>query len=199
MKIKIFFLILFLVTSLTSQVFAQSFFYLKGAIGPSAQKDNYFIDGALGYDLSGLGASSLILGLNIGPQLATEMEFTGRQMTIDSVDGQPYDGDLDASAIMFNGLYRLPFQNGFTLVMGLGLGVISAKLYNPILDFYAEGSTFSTQLILGGEASITDRLDFTFEFKRLSAVDLELTGDFAFQDNLSYHNNSVMVGLKYNF
>ncbi len=183
----------------TTNVFAQSIFYVKGALGAASQKDNYFAGGDLTYDLSALGATSLSLGLNIGPQLSTEMEFTGRRMTIDSVNGMSYDGDLDASAIMFNGFFKVPFQNGFSFVIGAGLGVLSAKLYDPIFDNYADGSSFATQFIIGGEAEINERLDFTFEFKRISAVDLELTGDAVFQENISFHNNAVMLGLKYNF
>lgn len=191
---------IFIVTlGFTTQLYAQSIFYIKGSLGPASQKKNYFAGGDLDYDLAGLGASSLSLGLNIGPQMTGELEFTGRSMTIDSVNGMAYDGDLDASAIMFNGLFKVPFQNGFSFLIGGGLGVISAKLYDPIFDNYAEGSTFATQFIIGGEAEITDRLDFTFEFKRLSAVDLELTGDAVFQENISFHNNAVMLGLKYNF
>lgn len=192
-------LIFVFILGFTTNSLAQSIFYIKGSLGPASQKENYFAGGDLNYDLAGLGASSLILGLNIGPQMTGEMEFTGRSMTIDSVNGMAYDGDLDASAIMFNGLFKVPFQNGFSFLIGGGLGVISAKLYDPIFDNYAEGSTFATQFIIGGEAEITDRLDFTFEFKRLSAVDLELTGDAVFQENISFHNNAVMLGLKYNF
>jgi opacity protein-like surface antigen len=194
--------ILLVLFSLTFALFerAHAVFYIKGALGPSTQKDNSFAGGNIDYSLAGLGASSLIFGLSLGPQLATELELTARSLNIDSIDGGNYDGDLDASAILINGLYKVPMNLGYTVYMGAGFGVLSAELYDAVFDNFADGSSFAAQLILGLEAEVTDNLDFTVEFKHLNAVDLELSGTSgAFNEDLNYRNNSVMVGLKYNF
>lgn len=194
--------ILFVMFSITVCLSSQAhaIFYIKGALGPSAQRDNTFAGGSIDYSLAGLGSTSLIFGLSLGPQLATELELTSRGINIDSIDGGSYEGDLDASALLFNGLYKVPMQLGYTVYMGAGFGVLSAELYDAFTDNFADGSSFASQLILGLEAEVTDNLDFTVEFKHLTAVDLELNGTSGvFNEDLNYKNNSVMVGLKYNF
>lgn len=192
-------LVLFSLSLILSEK-ANAVFYIKGALGPSAQRDNSFAGGSIDYSLAGLGSSSLIFGLSLGPQLATELELTSRSLNIDSIDGGNYEGDLDASAVLINGLYKVPMNLGYTVYMGLGFGVLSAELYDAVFDNFADGSSFASQLILGLEAEVTENLDFTVEFKHLTAVDLELNGTSGvFNEDLSYKNNSVMVGLKYNF
>ncbi len=199
MNKKIMSLLVLIILSFSSQAFSQSIFYIKGALGPSSQKDNSFGGANVDYNLSGIGATSLIFGLNIGPQMSTEIEFSGRKANIDSIDGSAWDGDLDSSSILFNGLYKYPFSNGFSFVAGLGFGVLSAEIYDAVADDFADGSSFAAQFIIGGEASITEQLDFTFEYKKLSTVDLELSGPTIYKENMSYHSGALMVGLKYNF
>jgi opacity protein-like surface antigen len=194
------FLILVSVLLFVNVVNAQSLFYLKGSLGPSFQRDNSFAGGNIDYAPSGLGAALFSLGLNIGPQLSAEIEFSARTNSINNIDGIPYTGDLDSSAVMLNGIYNLPLQMGYSLNFGAGFGVLSAEITDSQSGNYANGSTLATQLMVGFEAEVTDNLAFTFDYKHLSAFDLELTGTSGvYHENFLFKNGSVLVGLKYSY
>lgn len=198
----------FIIFFFAASASAQSIFYVKGAIGPAWQSNSGFLGEDIEYDPSGVGTLLLALGISIGPQFSAEIEFSSRSNDIDNVSGIPYEGDLDSSAFMINGIYKLPLQNGYAFFAGAGFGVVGAELYvvdyDPDADEYfenfADGSAFATQFMIGMEAEINDNLTFSLEYKKINAMDLELNGtEGVFQNNFGFRNGSVLAGLIYKF
>lgn len=175
-----------------------SILYFKGALGTSSQGGNTFAGGDISYGSA--AATSLSIGLNMSPQLRSEIEFSARSSDISTINGTSYYGNLDSSALMFNTYFNIPLRYGYNFFVGAGLGFLSAELYDAETDNYADGSSLASQFMLGFEADVTDHVGLLVEYKSITAFDLQLSGTSgAYNEDFSFNNGSFLVGLKYNF
>ncbi len=189
---------IFLVAFTTSEALAQ-YVYFKGSVGPSWQRSNSFAGGDIDYDPRFLGTLSLVAGYQLNPMFGAEIELASRTADIEGIDNTPWLGELDSSALMLNGNFRVPISGNFFLTFGAGLGIMSAELYDAISDEFADGSAFAAQFMIGSEIEISENFSLTFEYRRFSALDLELTGtDGVFREDLSYINGGFLMGGRIN-
>lgn len=184
----------------TGKVHAQTNLYFKGGLGAASQSSNNFAGGSLSYDTSAFGSFMLSLGVNVGPNIMTEIEFSSRNVGLDSVNGTQGHGNLSAGLLALNAYLKLPINYSYNFLLGGGVGVISADLTDDLTGNFAEGSGFASQLIVGVEGQVSSNVDLSFEVRWLNADNMSFDGTSGlWNEDFSYSNAAYMIGVKYNF
>lgn len=193
-------LVIFLIGLSVNMAQAQSVLYFKGGLGAASQSSNNFAGGSLDYNMAAFGSFMLSLGVNVGPNFMTELEFSSRSASLNQVNGTPAKGDLSAGLLALNAYLKLPINYSYNFLLGAGVGILSAELSDDLTGNFADGSGFASQLIVGVEGQVSSNVDMSFEVRWLNADNMSFDGTSGiFNEDFSYSNAAYMIGVKYNF
>jgi len=175
------------------------FNYFKGSIGFASVDDYSDSTGEINYDSSAFMPINLAYGATSGNvAFEAELGFSAYDYEYNPVFGSSdpsFDGDLGASKLMFNGMFKTS-QTGSNFYIGGGLGFLSVAIDG--IEDELSGSSLATQFIVGGEVRQNERSSFFIEYKQLSSVNLELENAFTRLD-YDFEEASLNVGVKYYF
>jgi opacity protein-like surface antigen len=77
---------------------------------------------------------------------------------------------------------------------------MSAEIYDAIEDNFADGSSLAAQFMIGAEVEMSHNFSVTFEYRRLSSLNLEFTGtDGVFREDFDYTSGAFLLGGKVSF
>lgn len=205
MVLRVFVLLLAAFVLIPSTVFAQGFEYLSFNLGLTKTGDIDYdgsgISGGIGTDrtMNFSGA----LGLNIGPQLRTELELSYRSADIidikpDNGAGADISGEFGTWAGMANFYYDFrPQQRVNPYIMaGVGLARHEIKLdpYQDVPGGSNDDWVVAYQFGAGVEADLNDRWDLVGGYRYFSSFNPQI-GALEFD----YGAHEFLVGLKYQF
>jgi opacity protein-like surface antigen len=182
--------------------------YLTGSLG-----GGYAVDSDLRGTLDNLDAFktgplwSLALGYGLTPHWRLELEASERTNDVEVVDfspinGQfPASGDVKASSLMVNAIYRFRPDKPIRPILGFGAGTARvdydvATLGEVYLD--EKISAPALQIIAGFEIALTEQLDFTSDYRSWYTAWLETEREGE-KVELTHWVHSVAFGLRYSF
>lgn len=156
-------------------------------------KPGFAIGGAVGYQLS--------------PNWRLEGEITYRRNEVDDfkISGTNFnaDGNVDSVAFMANGYFDFANSSLWTpyLAAGIGTAVVSFN------DIEVGGATaiddedvvFAFQVGAGIGFEVTPNVTLSLDYRFFGTTDAEITDEADDDDDISYLNSSVWVGLRYTF
>ena len=182
--------------------------YLTGSLG-----SGYAVDSDLRGTLDNLDAFktgplwSLALGYGLTPHWRLELEASERTNDVEVVDfspinGQfPASGDVKASSLMVNAIYRFRPDHSIRPVLGVGAGAARVGYDVTTLGEVYLDETVSTpaaQIIAGFEIALTEQLDFTADYRSwyTNWLETEREGE---KVKLTHWVHSVAFGLRFSF
>jgi opacity protein-like surface antigen len=181
--------------------------YLTGSLGTGAAVDADLHDSLDSLDAFQVGPFfSLAVGVGIGSRWRAELEAARRANDVEMVDFTPVNGqfraigDVEATSLMANVLYRFWPDRAIRPFIGVGAGLTYADYQvqtrgEPYLD--DEDTAPALQLILGVDVALAPRLDFTADFRSWYTDWLALTRPDGTSVELPHSVHSVSVGLRY--
>lgn len=153
----------------------------------------FAVGGAVGYQLS--------------PNWRIEGEITYRRNEVDEFEtsGGHFNakGDVDSLAFMANGFYDFANSTAWTPYIGVGLGAAVVSFNDievgggTLID--DEDTVFAFQFGGGVAFEFTPGASLTFDYRLFGTTDAEVTDEFGDDDDISYLNSSVWLGLRFAF
>lgn len=171
--------------------------YFKASMGTSSLSDYRDKAGTISFEESATLPINLAYGLSFGNALLeAELGFSHNEYNYSSYDLSEYSsGDLNASKLMFNGIYKTS-QSSSNLFFGGGLGFVAATLDGIDSDF--SGSALATQFMVGGELRTNDKTGLFIELKHIYTLGMDLESATAKID-YDFQETSLNMGLRLYF
>ncbi|MFC7331776.1 OmpA family protein [Rhodocista pekingensis] len=186
-------------------------FYVGAQTGINWLQDTEF-DGAIRNTATFDGAwTGVIEGgyrLGNGFRFGAEVGYTDH--TIDQIKGGAAGraggaGDINAWTFMATAYYDIDTGTAFRPYIGLGGGVIRAKV-DGAADVFAPGnrvsdsdSALAYQVAAGVAYAVSPNLDLTLGYRFLGSEDLDIRPTGGTQFDTDYQSHSVLVGVRWTF
>lgn len=171
--------------------------YFKGSLGFSGLEDYEDSTGRIEFEDSTTLPINLAYGVSFD-HAALEVELGFSHHDYDYLSGSGAEnakGDLVATKLMFNGMYRTSGTRS-NFYVGGGLGFITVGMDG--LDYDYTGSSLSTQFIVGGELRRSEKVGLFLELKRAETVALDLESETS-EIEFDFKETSLNLGLRLYF
>lgn len=159
----------------------------------------------LSYD-SGFAVGGAV-GYQLSPNWRVEGEVTYRRNEVDEfkISGTDFnaDGDVDSVAVMANGYYDFANSSLWTPYIGAGIGTAIVSFNdieaNGVKAIDDDDTVFAFQVGVGLGLEVTPNMTLSLDYRFFGTTDAEVTDEFGDDDDISYLNSSVWLGLRFSF
>lgn len=147
------------------------------------------------------------VGYQLNPNFRFEGEITYRRNELDEfeVSGSNFnaDGEVDSVAFMANAFFDFANSTPWTPYLGAGLGVAVVEwddvevLGGKAID--DQDTVFAFQVGAGLGFEVTPNTTLSLDYRFFGTTDAHITDEAGDNDDISYLNSSVWLGLRFAF
>jgi len=181
--------------------------YLASSFGGSVAMDSEVSGSNQNLDAFSLGPSfTLTVGRRMTRHWRLELEAAWRENRVEVIDfGDPIgqfsaEGEVSATSLMVNAAYGFRPEKGIRPYLGIGLGAAHARYEvttQDVLYLDDDDGAAALQLIAGLDITLTERLDFTSDFRTWFAYPIKLDRPDGSPFETWHWVHSVNLGLRY--
>lgn len=181
--------------------------YLAGSFGGAVAMDSEVSGSSQNLDAFSLGPNiTLTVGRRMTHHWRLELEAAWRENRVEVIDfGDPIgqfsaDGEVSATSLMVNAAYGFRPEKGIRPYLGAGLGAAHTRFEVTTRDAVYlddDDGAAAIQLIAGLDITLTERLDFTSDFRTWFTYPIQLDRPDGSPFETWHWVHSVNLGLRY--